>query len=145
MIVEAMENFTRFNGQWLQAWNDANAASITSARVAFGQLELATLTSRFMTQRVRAYADYDGHIEPLVRRLDQLTEQFGEDYARQLREIYSAWSDLLREDRAASQAAQTPPRGAEQRDDMAPVKGDAERGEKRGDKRAERRAESASH
>ena len=145
MIVEAMENYARFNGQWLQAWNDANAASITSARVAFGQLELATLTSRFMTQRVRAYADYNGHIEPLVRRLDQLTEQYGEDYARQLRQIYSAWSDLLREDRAASQAVQMPLRGAEQRDETAAGKGDAERGEKRGDKRAERRAENAAH
>ncbi|RPI59130.1 MAG: hypothetical protein EHM50_09705, partial [Lysobacterales bacterium] len=108
MIVEAMENFARFNGPWLQAWNDVNAASVASTRIAFGQFELATLTSRFLTQRIRAYADYDGRIEPLVRRLDQLTEQYGEDYARELRQIYSAWSDLLRQDRAASQAMPMP-------------------------------------
>jgi len=140
-----MENYARFNGQWAQAWNDANAASIASARVAFGQLELAALTSRFMTQRVQAYADYNGHIEPLVRRLDQLTEQYGEDYAVQLRQIYSAWSDLLREDRAASQVVQTPLRGAEQRDETAGGKADAERVEKRAEKRGERRTETPAH
>jgi hypothetical protein len=145
MIVEAFENYARFNGAWLQAWNDANAASITSARIGFGQLELAALTSRFMTQRVRAYADSDGRIETLVRRLDQLTEQYGEDYARQLRQIYSAWSDLLREDRAASQSMPQqgvpPPRGAELRDEPSDGRGDAERGKKRG----ERRPENAAH
>jgi hypothetical protein len=119
MIVEAMENFARLNGPWLQAWNDANAASVASTRIAFGQLELATVTSRFMTQRIRAYADYDGRIEPLVRRLDELTEQYGEEYARELRQIFSAWSELLRHDRAASQAMPMPvpvPRGAGSRD-----------------------------
>jgi hypothetical protein len=141
MIVEALENFARFNGPWLQAWNDTNAASIASARVAFGQLELASLTSRFMTQRFRAYADYDGRIDPLMRRLDQLTEQYGEDYARQLRQIYSAWSDLLRDDRAASQAMPLPPFGAERRDEASNGRGDAERGKKRG----ERRPENAAH
>jgi hypothetical protein len=144
MIVEAMENFARFNGPWLQACNDANAASIASARIAFGQLELAALTARFMTQRVRAYADYDGRIEPVVHRLDQLTEQFGEDYARQLRQIYSAWSDLLRNDRAASQAMQPVPVGmgaAERREEAWEGRADAERSEKR----AKRRAENAAH
>jgi hypothetical protein len=146
MIVEALENSARLNGPWLQAWNDTNAASITSARVAFGQLELAALTSRFMTQRFRAYADYDGRIDPLVRRLDQLTEQYGEDYARQLRQIYSAWSDLLYADRAASQAMPLqgmtpPPRGAELRDEPSNGRGDPERGKKRG----ERRPENAAH
>jgi hypothetical protein len=125
MIVEAMESYAKFNGPWLQAWSDANAAATASARIAFGQLELATLTSRFMTQRIRAYADYDGRLEPLVRRLDQLTEQYGEDYARELRQIYSAWSDLLREDRAVSQAMPSPLRGADPRD----LRADAERGE----------------
>jgi hypothetical protein len=144
MIVEAMENFARFNGPWLQAWNDANAVSITSARIAFGQLELAALTSRFMTQRVRAYADSDGRIETLVRRLDQLTEQYGEDYARQLGQIYSAWSDLLRADRAASTQAMPVPIGmgaAERREEAWEGRADAERSEKR----AKRRAENAAH
>jgi len=140
MIVEALENFSRFNGPWLQAWNDANAATITSTGIAFGQLELAALTSRFMTQRVRAYAEHGGRIDPLVRRLDQLREQYGEDYARELRQIYSAWSDLLREDRAVSQAM-PPPLGAERRDEPSDGRGDAERGKKRG----ERRPENAAH
>ena len=148
MIVETLENFARFNGPWLQAWNDMNAASTATARIAFGQIELATLTSRFMTQRMRAYADYDGRIEPLVRRLDELTEQFGEDYTRELRQIYSAWSDVLREDRAVSQTVPAPLRGAEPRDVSGDVerpetekprdsKGDAARGDK--EKRVERR------
>jgi hypothetical protein len=137
MIAEAFENYARLNGAWLQAWSDANAASITGARVAFGQLELAALTSRFMTQRVRAYADYDGRIEPLVRRLDQLTEQYGEDYARELREIYSAWSDLLRQDRTASQTLPLARRGEQRRDESWDGRGDAER--------AERRPEAAAH
>jgi hypothetical protein len=143
MIVEAMENFARFNGPWLQAWNDMNAASTTSARIAFGQLELAALTSRFMTLRVRAYAEYDGRIEPIVRRLDQLTEQYGEEYARQLRQIYSAWSDLLRDDRAVSQAMPAPVgmgAAAERRDEAWEGRGDTERNEKRAKRRAENRA-----
>lgn len=77
-------------------WNDASAASIKSARIGVGQFELAALTARFMTQRIRAYAEYDGQIEHLVRRLDETTKQYSEDYAPQLREIYSSWSDLLR-------------------------------------------------
>ena len=158
MIAEAMENFARFNGPWLQAWNDANAVSITSARIAFGQLELAALTSRFMTQRVSAYADYDGRIEPLVRRLDQLTEQYGDDYTRQLRQIYSAWSDLLREDRAISQAMPLPLRGGPRwngRGDAERAGGDAERpggdaeraggDTERSEKRGKRRTENAAH
>ena len=160
MIVEAMENFARFNGPWLQAWNDMNAASVASTRIAFGQFELATVTSRFLTQRIRAYADYDGRIEPLVRRLDQLTEQYGEDYARELRQIYSAWSDLLRQDRAASQVMPVPlALGGERRDQAWNGRNDErasgdesaageERGrgtEQRGKKRSERRPENPAH
>lgn len=153
MIVEAMENFARFNGPWLQAWNDMNAASVASTRIAFGQFELATVTSRFLTQRIRAYADYDGRIEPLVRRLDELTEQYGEDYARELRQIYSAWSDLLREDRAASQAIPMPlPLGGDRRDQAFNGTGDERasgdergRGSERGKKRSERRPENPAH
>ena len=97
MSAEALDSYARFKGPWLQAWNDTNAASITRARMAVGQLELAVLTARFMALRVRAYADYDGRVEPLVRRLEKLTEQYGEDYTRELRQIYSAWSDSLRD------------------------------------------------
>jgi hypothetical protein len=117
MIVEAFENYTRFNGPWLQGWADINSAAIASTRIAVGQLELAALTSRFMTQRMRAYAGYDGRVEPLVQRLDKLTEKFGADYARQLREIYASWNDVLREDNAATQAMSSPSRGGEQRGD----------------------------
>jgi hypothetical protein len=172
MIVEAMENFARFNGPWLQAWNDMNAASVASTRIAFGQFELATVTSRFLTQRIRAYADYDGRIEPLVRRLDELTEQYTdsyasqvraiysswsdilrEDHARELRQIYSAWSDLLREDRAASQAIPMPlPLGGDRRDQAFNGTGDERasgdergRGSERGKKRSERRPENPAH
>ena len=97
MTVETFENYARSSSPWLQAWNDANAASITRARIAVGQLELALLTARFITLRARAYADYEGRIEPLVRRLEKLTEQYGEDYTRELRQIYSASSDALRD------------------------------------------------
>jgi hypothetical protein len=117
MIVEAFENYTRFNGPWLQGWADMNSAAIASTRIAFGQLELAALTSRFMAQRMRAYADSDGRVEPLVQRLDKLTEQFGLDYARQLRDIYSSWNEVLRQDSAATQALSSPSRGAEHRGD----------------------------
>lgn len=55
MIVEAFENYARFNGAWLQGWTDMNSAAVASARMAFGQLELAALTSRFMTQRIRVW------------------------------------------------------------------------------------------
>jgi hypothetical protein len=107
-------------------------------RMAFGQLELAALTSRFMTQRLRAYADYDGRIEPLVRRLDKLTEQFGEDYARELREIYSSWHEILRQDRAVSQAVSSPSRRGDE-------PWDGSRREERGDRADDRRPESAAH
>ena len=144
MIVEAFENYARFNGPWLQGWTDMNSAAVASARMAFGQLELAALTSRFMTQRMRAYADYDGRIEALVRRLDKLTEQFGEDYARELREIYSSWHEVLRQDRAATQAVSAGCRGGERRGDEPWDGGrrEVERGDRVVD---DRRSESAAH
>ena len=143
MIVEAFENYARFNGPWLQGWTDMNSAAVASARMAFGQLELAALTSRFMTQRMRAYADFDGRIEPLVRRLDKLTEQFGEDYAREVRDIYSSWHEVLRQDRAATQAVSAGSRGGERRGDEAWDGGRREA--ERGDRADERRSESAAH
>ncbi|HSC17072.1 MAG TPA: hypothetical protein VLI71_18220 [Gammaproteobacteria bacterium] len=138
MIAEAFENYARFNVPWLQGWTDMNSAAIAGARIAFGQLELAALTSRFMTQRLRAYADYDGRIEPLVQRLDKLTEQFGEDYSRELRAIYSSWHEVLLQDRAATQAMSSPSRGGEPRADEPRDPGKRE--PKRGDRAAERAA-----
>lgn len=89
MNIETPENQGKVNGPWLQYWNDANAVSLSTARIAFGQLKLAALTGRFMTQRMRAYAESEGGAESLAQRLDKITEQFGEDYAKQLREVYS--------------------------------------------------------
>ena len=143
MIAEAFEDYARVNGPWLQAWSDMNSAAFASARIAFGQLELAALTSRFMTQRLRAYADYDGRVEPLVQRLDKITEQFGEDYARELREIYSSWHEVLRQDRAATQAVSSPSPGGEHRGDE-PRNG-GRREAKRGDRADDRRPERAAH
>ena len=90
MNTQTSENQGRVDGPWLQFWNDANAASLSTARIAFGQLKLAALTGRFMTQRMRAYAESEGRAESLAQRLDKITEQFGEDYAKQLREVYSS-------------------------------------------------------
>ena len=143
MIVEAFENYARFNSPWLQACNDVNSAAFAGARIAFGQVELAALTSRFMTQRLRAYADYDGHTELLVRRLDKITEQFGEDYARELREIYSSWHEVLRRDRDATQAMSSQSRGAERRGDESWDGGKRE--PERRDRTEDRRPESAAH
>jgi hypothetical protein len=138
MIVEAFESYARFNAPWLQAWNDLNSAAFAGARIAFGQMELTALTSRFMTQRLAAYADYDGRIEPLVQRLDKLTEEFGEDYARELREVYSSWHEVLRQDRAATQTMSSPSRGGDPRADEPRDSGKREA--KRGDRAAERAA-----
>jgi hypothetical protein len=145
MIAEAFESYARFNGPWLQAWSDMNSAAFASARIAFGQLELTALTSRFMTQRLRAYADYDGRIEPLVRRLDKITEQFGEDYARELREIYSSWHEVLRQDRAATQAVSSTRPGDRRDESWDGVRRDAERGDRADERERERRSESAAH
>ena len=134
MIVEVLESYASFNGRWLQSWNHANAASIASVRIAFGQWELATLTARFMTERVRAYADHDGRIEPLVRRLDNITEEYGDDYARELRRIYSAWSDLLRNDRALTPVL---PPAAEVRSESRDANGEFARSDRAGERRAD--------
>ena len=137
MIAETLETYAKFNSPWLRAWNDANAASIAGVRIAFGQWELAALTARFMTERVRAFADYDGRLEPLVRRLDKLTEEYGEDYAREIGQIYAAWSDLLRQDRALTPTMPSP--DEERRGESPAGNGES----KRGKRAAERRAEAA--
>jgi hypothetical protein len=70
-----------------------------------------------MNQRLSAYASFDGRVEPLVRRLDKLTEQYTDNYASQVRAIYSSWSDVLREDRPLTDAVSFPADGDEQRRD----------------------------
>ncbi|HUQ52897.1 MAG TPA: hypothetical protein VM692_11795 [Gammaproteobacteria bacterium] len=104
MIVEGLETYARVSGPWLQAWNAANAMNVSATRIAIGQVELAALTTRFMNDRLAAYASFDGHVEPLVRRLDRLTEQFADNYATQVRTIYSSWADVLRDDRPLTDA-----------------------------------------
>jgi hypothetical protein len=117
MIVEAMENYAKLTNPWLQGWNAVNAMNISNTRIAVGQMELAALTTRFMNQRLAAYASFDGRVEPLVRRLDKLTEQYTDTYASQVRSIYSSWSDVLREDRPLTDAVSFPADGDEQRRD----------------------------
>jgi hypothetical protein len=104
MILEALEGYAKMSNPWLQAWNATNAMSISATRIAIGQIELAALTTRFLNERLAAYATFDGRVEPLVQRLDKLTQQFGEEYAAQVRTIYSSWSDVLREDRPLTEA-----------------------------------------
>src|SRR5688500_3600452 len=98
MIVEESESYANATGPWQQAWNAANAMSINATRITVGQMGLAALTTQFMNQRLSAYASFDGQVEPLVRRLDELTEQYADHYAAQVRAVYSSWSDVVRED-----------------------------------------------
>jgi hypothetical protein len=137
MIIEALESYAKVTNPWLQAWNATNAMSISATRIAIGQMELAALTTRFMNQRLAAYASFDGRVEPLVQRLDKLTEQFGDDYAAQVRAIYSSWSDVLREDRPLTEAVTlTADVEAEQRrEDRREAKAEARRDEKAAQKR----------
>jgi hypothetical protein len=108
MIVEALESYAKVTSPWLQAWNAANAMSMSATRIAVGQMELAALTTRFLNQRLSAYASFDGRVEPLVRRLDKLTERYAESYAEsyaaQVRALYTSWSDILIEDRPLTEA-----------------------------------------
>jgi hypothetical protein len=134
MIIEAFESYAKLNGRWLETWSHANAASIASMRIAFGQWELATLAARFMTERVRAYAEHDGRIEPLVRRLDSLTEGYGDDHARELRRIYAAWSELLRNDRALTPVS---PPTSEGRNESADANGEFTRSDRAGERRGD--------
>ena len=71
MILEGLESYARVNGIWLQACNAANAMNASAMRIAVGQMELAALGARFMNDRLCAYASFDGHVEPLVRRLSK--------------------------------------------------------------------------
>ena len=109
MIVEELENYAKATGPWQQAWTVANAMSISATRIAAGQMELAALTSRFMTQRLLAYARFDGRVEPLVRQLEELTQQYADGYAAQVRTVYSSWADVLRKDRPLTEAVSPSP------------------------------------
>lgn len=90
MIMEASEHRETPNGPWLQFWNDANTVSLNTARIVFGQLELAALTGHFLTQRLRAYESHDGRVESLADRLGKITQQYADDYSKCVREIYSS-------------------------------------------------------
>jgi hypothetical protein len=109
MNVEELESYGTAAGPWQQALSAANAMSINATRIAVGQMHLAALTTRFMNQRLSAYASFDGHVEPLVQRLDKLTEQYADDYAAQVRSVYSSWGDLLREGRPLTEVASPSP------------------------------------
>ncbi len=60
---------------------------IAATRIAVKQMELVALTTRFMNQRLTAYASFDGRVEPLVRRLEKLTEEYADHYAAQVRAV----------------------------------------------------------
>jgi hypothetical protein len=107
MIVEALESYAKSNGP---------------------------LTARFMTERVCAYADHDGRIEALVRRLDSLTEEYGDDYAHELRRTYAAWSELLRSDRALTPVS---PPASEGRNEPTDANGEFTRSDQAGERRAD--------
>ena len=137
MIVEALESYAKITNPWLQAWNATNAISISATRIASGQMELAALTTRFMNQRLAAYASFDGRVEPLVQRLDKLTEQYGDEYAAQVRAIYSSWSDVLREDRSLTEAVAlvADVETEQRREDRREAKAEGRRDEKAAQKR----------
>jgi hypothetical protein len=141
MIVEALESYAKVTNPWLQAWDAANAMSISVTRIAVGQMELARLTTRFMNQRLSAYEGFDGRVEPLVQRLAKLTEQFGDEYAAQVRAIYSSWSDVLREDRPLTEVAGLPIDRVEQRRDERKEG----KGEPRRDEKSAQRRETSAH
>ena len=143
MIVGEQENYAKTTGPWQQAWNAANAMSISATRIALGQMELAALTARFMNQRLSAYASFDGRVEPLVRRLDKLTEQYADRYAAQLRAVYSSWADALREDRPLTEAVPLSPGREEPRGDERAGTAKPKARRTNGAKRAQRRRAAA--
>ena len=143
MIMEGLENYARVNGPWLHAWNAFNVMNANTMRVAVGQIELAALSARFMNERMCAYATFDGRVEPLVRRLENLTDQFADAYSAQIRTIYASWSDILREDRPLADVMSTTPERADERKEAKAS--EARPGRTRGDEKAEQRREASSH
>ena len=144
-MVEELKNAAKATAPWQQAWNAANAMSISATRMAVGQMELAALTARFMNQRLSAYASFDGRVEPLVRRLDKLTEQYADHYAAQVRSVYSWWPDVLREDRPLTEGVSLSPDGdAPRRDESAGTVKAKARGTN-GGKRAKQRRRATAH
>jgi hypothetical protein len=145
MTVEEMESNAKATGPWQQAWNAANAISIGATRIAVKQMELAALTTQFMNQRLSAYASFDGRVEPLVRRLNELTKQYADHYAAQVRSFYSWWVDVLREDRPLTEAVSLSPDGeAPRRDERARTVKAKARGTN-GAKSAKQRRHAAAH
>ena len=144
MTVEEMESNAKATGPWQQAWKAANAMTVNATRIAVGQMELAALTSQFMNQRLSAYASFDGEVEPLVQRLDKLTEEYADHYAAQVRVVYSSWTDILREDPLTKPVSVSPEREAPRRQErvgMAKAKSRATNGAKR----AKQRRHTAAH
>ena len=142
MIVGELASNAKATDPWQQAWNAANAMSINATRIVVGQMGLAALTTQFMNQRLSAYASFDGHVEPLVRRLDKLTEEYADHYAAQVRAVYTTWADVLREDPLTKPVSLLPDREAPRRDaGTAKAKGRATNVAKR----AKQRRHTAAH
>jgi hypothetical protein len=144
MIVEEVKNSVKATDPWQQAWNAATAMNISATRIVFKQMELAALTTQFMNQRLSAYASFDGHVEPLVRRLDKLTEEYADLYAAQVRAVYSSWTDVLREDPLTGPVSLSPDRRAPRRDERARTTKAKARGTN-GAKHAQQRRQTAAH
>ena len=144
MVAES-KNTEKATAPWQQAWNAANAMSVSATRMAVGQMELAALTAQFMNQRLTAYASFDGRVEPLVRRLDKLTEQYADHYAAQVRSVYSWWPEVLREGGSSTDAAPLSPDGEAPRsaERAGTVKAKAHR--TNGSKRAKQRRRATAH
>jgi hypothetical protein len=145
MTAEELKNYAKATDPWQQAWNAANAMSISATRIAVKQMELAALTTQFMNQRLSAYSSFDGRVEPLMRRLDELTEQYAGHYAAQVRAVFSSWADAVRADQASTEAVSlSPDREASSRDERAgTAKAKARR--TNGAKRAKQRRHTAAH
>jgi hypothetical protein len=144
MIVGELASNAKATDPWQQAWNAANAMSVNATRIAVGQMGLAALTTQFMNQRLTAYASFDGNVEPLVRRLDKLTEEYADHYAAQVRAVYTSWADVVREDPLTKPVSLAPDREAPRRDERAgtaKAKGRATNGTKR----AKQRRHAAAH
>ncbi len=95
MISQALENYARSWGPWMNSYQRAAA---DFAGFSNQQTELAIETSRFLTDRLCAYARYGGNVEALARKLDDLTNRYTAAYADRVKEMSSVWANMLRED-----------------------------------------------
>ena len=96
MIIQPFENYARFFGPWLSA-SQRVAADFT--RIGNQQTELALQTARFLTDRLCAYAQYDGNVDKLANKLDDLTNRYTAACTEHIKEMSSSWAEVLREDR----------------------------------------------